>query len=97
MIRHIVLFRFKDKEGREEKVIKVKAIIDDLKHKIPVIVNIEGGININTRPQAFDVALVGDFRNHEDLETYRVHPDHLKLIEYLRTSEYELVVTDYEY
>ena len=97
MIRHIVLFRFKDKEGKEEKIKKTKAIIDDLKHKIPNIDHIEGGINFSTRDTAYDVALVSDFRSHEDLEAYRVHPDHLKLIEFLRTSDYELVVTDYEY
>ncbi|HYW96229.1 MAG TPA: Dabb family protein [Bacteroidales bacterium] len=97
MIKHIVLFRFKDKEGKEENVKKLKTMIDDLKHKIPFVAHIEGGINFSTRDAAYDVALVSDFRTHDDLEAYRVHPDHLKLIDFLKTTDYELVVTDYEY
>ena len=97
MIKHIVLFRFKDNQGKEEKVKKLKSIIDDLEHKIPFIEHIEGGINFNTRDKAFDVALVSDFRSREDLEAYRIHPDHLKLIAFLKNYDYDLVVTDYEY
>ncbi len=97
MIRHIVLFRFKDKEGKEEKVKKLKSMIDDLKQKIPYVQHIEGGINISERDSAFDVALVSDFRTHDDLEAYRIHPDHQALLAFLKQFEYEVVVTDYEY
>lgn len=97
MIKHIVLFRFKDKEGKEEKVKKLKTIIDDLKNKIPYVEHIEGGINISERDSAFDVALVSDFRTTDDLDAYRVHPDHQALLAYLKQFDYEVVVTDYVY
>lgn len=99
MIKHIVMFRFRELEGKEEKLKAMKALIEDLKPKIPEIVHIEAGLNFSTRETAYDIALVSDFRSVEDLEFYRVHPEHVKLVEFIKADgdDYETAVVDYEY
>ncbi len=97
MIKHIVFFRFSDKQGNPERLPVLKSKIEALKDSIPEIEHIEAGINISNRPQAYDLALISDFRSEEDLEKYRVHPDHQALIEFLKSFDYEVAVADYVY
>jgi hypothetical protein len=96
MIKHIVFFRFPELRDKKDFLIEFKARIEDLKKKIPEIVNIEGGLNFSERETAFDIALLSEFDSKEDLEIYRTHPDHLKLIDFLNQHKRELAVVDYE-
>lgn len=97
MIKHIVFFRFSDKAGNLERLPVIKSKIEALKNSISEIEHLEAGMNISDRPQAFDLALISDFRSEEDLEKYRVHPDHQALLEFLKNYEYEVAVVDYVY
>ena len=97
MLTHIVFIRFKGYELPEkEKIIKnLKEKLDRLTESIDVIVELETGININTRPSAYDLALVVKFENEAALNAYRTHPEHVKVLDYMKTLNIETGVVDY--
>lgn len=96
MIKHIVFFRFPDLSDKSDFLNEFKDRIHDLKNKISEIENIEAGLNFSDREVAYDIALFSEFRTKEDLEAYKIHPDHQKLIDFLNQYKRELAVVDYE-
>ena len=100
MIRHIVMFKLKrtiDKDSLEEIKVDLKRRLEALPAKIDVIRSMEVGINVVESDRAFDVALVSTFDNLDDLETYRVHPDHQEVVRYIATVKDQSTVVDYEF
>jgi len=98
MIRHIIMFKLKDfgsKEIRNQKVKEIKKMIDELGNKISEIKSIEAGINFSTRDVAYDLVLVSDFNSEEDLKVYTAHPDHQKVVDFLKDIKLSSAVVDY--
>ena len=73
----------------------VKAELLAMKKKIPVIREFEVGINITADPSAFDVVIHSSFENLDDLETYRLHPDHQSFIAFNKNYSERKAVIDY--
>jgi hypothetical protein len=99
MIKHIVMFKLKDEaEGnrKEENARKIKEILDALPKKISQIKLYEVGINISESPSAADLCLVSGFQSVDDLNKYRVHPDHQKALDFILKVIDESRVVDYE-
>ena len=92
MVKHIVLFKVNDKTKIEE----AKNLILNLKDKIPEIVNIEVGTDIGFDNTASDFCLTTTFNKKEDLELYATHPEHLKVIAFIKTIATERRAIDYE-
>lgn len=100
MIKHIIMFKLKDfgsEDIKKQKLNELKIIIDELNGKIREIVSIEAGINISTRDKAYDLVLVSDFKNEEDLSLYNIHPEHQKLVGFLKNIRLSSAVVDYDY
>ena len=97
MIKHIVMFQFHGVSNKNETLKQLKDQMEDLKNSIQEIAHLEAGINFSKRDAAYDLVLVSDFQSEEDLETYRQHPEHLKLIDELKKHNYEVAVVDYKY
>ncbi len=95
MIKHIVFFKI-NIEKKEKELSKLKVMIENLSDLIPSIIKIEAGLNISPRDSAYDIALLSEFRDKEGLEKYQKHPDHIKLIEYLKKLDRDIAVVDYE-
>jgi len=89
------LKNFESEDIKNQKLAELKKVIDDLKNKISVLKHIEAGINISTREVAFDAVLVSEFENNEDLQTYLVHPEHVKLADFLKDIRDKVAVVDY--
>ena len=96
MVKHIVFFRFLNFSGKEIFLEELSRRIQELKAKIKEIHYIEAGRNFSDREVAWDLALVSEFKTREDLETYKIHPDHMDLIAFLDGHEREVAVVDYE-
>jgi hypothetical protein len=99
MIKHIVLWTFKEQaEGRskQENLILARQKLDAMNGKIPGMMRLEVGINFQTREGAWDLALYSEFESRRALEGYQSHPEHLKVIEFLRTVRDQRAVADYE-
>lgn len=80
----------------EENALKLVAMLEDLKAKIPELVELEAGIDFSRSPASFDVGLLTKFARTEDLETYRVHPDHQEVVKFVQKTTSDRAVVDYE-
>ena len=82
MINHVVLFKLKEYPAEEKsKVIaKLKSSLLALKDKISEVKYMEAGENYELNSKSFDLALISHFESTEDLDIYRVHPEHLKVL-----------------
>ena len=98
MLRHIIMFKLKDQGSqvaKDQKLETLKKMINELEGRIPGLVSIGAGINVSTRNVAYDLVLVSEFRNEEDLGVYRIHPLHMEVVNYLKDIKEESAEVDY--
>lgn len=96
MIKHIVFFRVKSFSNKTEHINKLKYRLEALKKLIGQIQSLQVGINMSTRENAYDVALETVFADKEALEQYQVHPEHQKVVEYIKEITEDIAVVDYK-
>lgn len=94
MIKHIVIWKFKENE--EENMKKFLKELNQLKGIIPEIKNIETGININPKNE-YDAILISEFETMEDLEKYKTNPKHVKVSELCKKIRISRQAIDYEF
>lgn len=91
MIKHFVVWKLKNKQDAKE----MKERLEALSGKIKVIQSLEVGINI-LPINDFDVVLTVTFTNLDDLNIYQNHPDHLKVVAFIKQVAEKRVAIDYE-
>ena len=99
MIKHIVMWKFKDEaEGltREENLLKVKTALEALPEKIDFIRHIEVNMNVNFNGKNFDAVLISEFDSVRDVLRYRDHPEHKKISSYVALVREDRACVDYE-
>ncbi len=99
MIKHIVMWKFKDfAEGltKEENILKVKSMLEALPEKIDFIREMEVHVNVNPKEGMYDAVLISAFDSLGDVNRYRVHPDHKKISSYVALVRTERASADYE-
>ena len=100
MIKHIVMLALKDEAlGRKkaENVVILKAMLDELPAKVPGIVALEAvSAGIFEASPPTDIVLYSAFKTKEALKAYAIHPEHMKVVEFLRAVTAERRVVDYE-
>lgn len=95
MIVHIVMFKFKE-ENKKANMIQAKQMLENLLGAVPSLRSMDVGMNFAEEDRAMDLSLITTFASREDLNAYAVHPEHLKVIEFIKgVVEYSKVV-DYE-
>lgn len=100
MINHTVLFKLKEFVSEDQKGAirsKIAHELLALKEKVGVLKYIEVGQNLELNTASFDVCLVTHFETVNDLDIYRVHPDHLKVFELIKANTISRAVVDYEF
>lgn len=98
MVRHIVLWTFKDfTEGasKDENLKKAKAMLVGMRGGIEGMTSVEAGINCRPAPEAYDLALCAEFESEAALDGYQRHPEHLKVVGFLRKVRVNRAVADY--
>ena len=75
MIRHVVLFKFKQGIG-EEVIVDLEKSIAALPPVIPEILSYEFGRDVVRSERSYDLALVSTFKDLDSLQRYQIHPDH---------------------
>ena len=99
MIKHIVMFKMKEFGSETEKARnskKLKSALDALPNIISEIKFFEVGLNFAESPRAFDLVLISHFDSNQDLDKYRVHPEHKKVLILVRELTELSQVVDYE-
>ncbi len=99
MINHIVLFKLKEFENEDQKAVvrnKIKNALLSLNDKIMELRYIEVGLNHQLNSDSFDISLITRFETLRDLESYQVHPEHLKVVEIVKANASARATVDYE-
>jgi hypothetical protein len=100
MIRHIVLFKFKETaEGKtkSENLLAFKALLEALPAQIPQIRYQQVGINSEkASSENYDLALISDFESLEDLQQYIIHPSHVAVGNFSKPRRLTRTCVDYE-
>ncbi len=100
MIKHIVVFKLKDSANgkvKVENIAELKEQLLGLKSHIPEILEIEVGIKSVKAPDTnYDIILITKFNGFDELDIYRVHPEHVKVVEFIGEIAESRVAIDYE-
>ncbi|MFP4662379.1 MAG: Dabb family protein [Halanaerobiales bacterium] len=99
MVKHIVMFKLKEKaegRGKDVNASKMKKMIEALPEKIEELISMEVGLDINGSDAAYDIVLYSEFDNEEALNNYQVHPEHQKVLEFVKKVIDDRVVVDYK-
>ena len=72
MVKHIVLYTFKEGVNKEEAITVIRDSLYPLVGKIPGLQQLEVKLAFN----GMDYALYSEFESREALENYAVHPLH---------------------
>lgn len=94
MIRHIVMWKFK--EGEYENMLLFRERLLALKEQIPEIRAMEVGMNINPSERSFDAVLVSEFDSLDALKSYSANPLHVEVSEFCKSIRTQSVSVDYE-
>lgn len=98
MIKHIVMIKLKEfdtEEVKNQKTIKFKQMLEELVDLVPDLNAMEVGLNFNPKPSAYDIVLISEFETEQGLDNYRVHPEHVKVLDFLREIMDRTAVVDY--
>lgn len=99
MITHLVFFNMLPEAEGASGTDNARKLVDQLNElpgKIPEIVELEAGLDFSQSPASYQVGLLTKFRTKEDLEIYRVHPDHQKVVSFVQKTTSDRAVVDYE-
>lgn len=99
MINHVVLFKLKDYSEVEKPQIitEMKSLLEGLKDKIEELKYIEVGANYELNSKSYDLVLISHFETIEDLDKYRVHPVHKKVVDRFSELSLERAAVDYKF
>ena len=92
MVKHIVLYTFKDGVNKEDAVKLIASVLEPLVGKIPGLLHLEirGAFN------GMDYALYSEFENREALIEYASHPLHIEAKDHFFHLLDSRVAADYE-
>lgn len=98
MINHVVLFKLKEFASEEEKqkvLIEIKNKLLALKGVINELKYIEVGTHYSLKSPSFDLCLISHFESVDDLEAYKVHPEHVKVGDLIKTVTTDRAAVDF--
>lgn len=80
MIKHIVLFKFKNIADKTLLLQDIKAELEQLCQIIPQLKEVHVGINVNPT-EKWDLSLEAIVENKQDLDIYANHPAHQQIVQ----------------
>ena len=96
MIRHVVLWAFKDSVPPAERD-AILAAVRALATTVPRLRSLEVGENVSpARAQGYTHVLLESFDDRDALAAYASHPDHLPVLARLRDAVAQLLAVDLE-
>jgi hypothetical protein len=100
MIRHVVIWKFKqtaDGYDRLTNMERVKGELEALPKRMPgVIRRLEVGLNDLENGTNYDLVLIADFDDYQALDVYLKHPEHLKVADLVTKVRENRVAADYK-
>lgn len=99
MIKHIVMWKLKEKalgKTKEENIKEIKSMLENLKNEIEELKEIEVGIDIPDLTGSHDIVLYTVFENEEGLDIYQKHPKHVEVAQFMRQVVTDRACVDYK-
>ncbi|MGD9994071.1 MAG: Dabb family protein [Salinivirgaceae bacterium] len=99
MVKHIVMWTLKENhkgKTKDELASEMTARLLELKKLIPEIKFMEVGRNVIHPEKNHDLVLVSEFNSFNDLENYATHPEHLKVVAFVKEIVTSRAAIDYE-
>ena len=98
MVKHIVLWDFKEELNDEERsvaAINLKDTLEPLSSQIEGVVSLKVVIN-EMSGSTKEIALISEFVSEEALNAYQIHPLHVEAGKYVKTVTKDRVCFDFE-
>jgi stress responsive alpha/beta barrel protein len=96
MVTHIVLLNIKPTLNKVEILQELESRLIALNDSIETLNHLEFGKDFNGSDAAYDAALYSTFSTKDDLDAYQIHPEHIKVKEYIVQVTSTRAVVDYE-
>ena len=100
MIKHIVMFKLKEADGRSEyeNAVEAQKRFDNVIANVKELEKGEVVINSKDAPESnYTISLLCDFDSIDDLNAYQVHPAHLEFGKFIGSVKTDRACIDYEY
>ena len=94
MMKHVVMWSFKEGVSLEDQL-EMKRQLESLQGVVPSLVRIEIGLDVSKTDAAMDMVLCTEFEDESGLKAYATHPEHLKVVEFVKTLVCKRAVVDY--
>ncbi|MGM1019759.1 MAG: Dabb family protein [Bacillota bacterium] len=94
MIKHIVLFKLKDRSP--ESIEHTASVLRSMNGKIKELLSLEVGTDVIRSERSYDISLTAVVETLEDLQTYQVHPVHQEIIVHMNEVKDVSIAVDYE-
>lgn len=96
VLRHVVLFKFKE-TAEKETIDKIVRAFAELPKRIDVIRDFEMGtdVSVENRSHGFTHCFVVTFENEKGRDTYLPHPAHQEFVKLVRPWLDDVLVVDY--
>ena len=94
MLVHIVMFKFKE-ENKKANIIQAKQMLENLMGAVPTLRSMDVGVNMIESDRAMDLSIIAVFESKEGLDAYDVHPEHQKVVAFIKSVVEYSKATDY--
>ena len=94
MITHVVFFKLKDEH--KDEMAETAEMLRGLQESVPTVRELEVGADITRSERSYDLALIVRFDDVDGLNTYADHPNHLPVVDHMRSVCTSVVAVDFE-
>lgn len=95
MLTHIVIWKYRDDVEAEVRETHL-SMLRSLAAAIPVIERLAVGFDVLKLPRSYHTGLVAVFRDRAALQTYTVHPEHVKVVAFGGAITEQIASVDFE-
>ena len=95
MIKHIVCFKLKD--NSDENKMAARDILMSMKDKVPMVRDIQVGVDLLKSPRSYDIILQVELDDRETLDAYQEDPYHAGVVkEHMHKVAEASIAIDYD-
>lgn len=95
MVKHVVMWNI-TAQDREAVYQEMRTRLKSLMGRIPGLLSLEVGLDVNRSESARDVVLITEHEDGASLQAYQGHPAHLEAAGYIKGVTRDRVVVDFQ-
>ena len=99
MVKHIVIWKLKDRangQGRDANAAAIKEKLEALVGVVPGLLKAEVGFDFRGSGESADAGLYSEFESREAFEAFLTHPAHKAVQPFVKEARSERMMLDYE-